>query len=303
MDRWKPQFGRMSSVSGSGVIESILHPWIRHAAKLARDKHYRGKTGRMLVGGKHICEEYWARGGRPIMVAATKRYRERYPSCPLLIQSAYTCTEACAEYVTREGRPEGILAEISLPIPQKVPLVECCSRLLVLVSPSLPGNLGTLVRSAKAFGWEHVLLVGPSADPFAYEAVRTSKGATLYGQFFRIRGEEIEAFLHKWGFEPLVASPPGTTNSPSQSYSLAPGILCNRPADYLKERRLALILGNESFGVKALSASLCSTVTSISITMNMVESINVAAAGAILMNALQHLPTSPPSGGPGEGRL
>lgn len=241
----------------------------------------------MLVGGMHICQEYWARGGRPIRVAVTDRYRERHPSCPLLTQPVYSCTESCAEYLTREGRPEGIIAEITLPRPKAIPL-EHCDRLLVLVCPSLPGNLGALVRSAQAFGWERVLLVGPSADPFAYETVRTSKGATIYSQFYRVRGEEIGTFIHKWGFEPLVASPPETTNVSHQNYSLAPGILSDRPVEYLKGKRLALILGNESFGVNPLPTSLCSTATSISILMRTVESLNVATAGAILMNALHH---------------
>ncbi|PNG99278.1 putative tRNA/rRNA methyltransferase YsgA, partial [Tetrabaena socialis] len=52
-------------------------------------------------------------------------------------------------------------------------------RLLVLDAVQDPGNLGTLVRSALAFGWHGLCLLPGCCDPFNDKAVRASRGAVL----------------------------------------------------------------------------------------------------------------------------
>ncbi|KAG2425287.1 hypothetical protein HXX76_013868 [Chlamydomonas incerta] len=52
-------------------------------------------------------------------------------------------------------------------------------RLLVLDGVQDPGNLGTLVRSALAFGWHGLLLLPGCCDPLNDKAVRASRGAVL----------------------------------------------------------------------------------------------------------------------------
>ncbi|GLI63703.1 hypothetical protein VaNZ11_006752, partial [Volvox africanus] len=52
-------------------------------------------------------------------------------------------------------------------------------RLLVLDGVQDPGNLGTLARSALAFGWGGLFLLHGCCDPFNEKAVRASRGALL----------------------------------------------------------------------------------------------------------------------------
>ncbi|GIM15690.1 hypothetical protein Vretimale_18435, partial [Volvox reticuliferus] len=52
-------------------------------------------------------------------------------------------------------------------------------RLLVLDGVQDPGNLGTLARSALAFGWGGLFLLHGCCDPFNDKAVRASRGALL----------------------------------------------------------------------------------------------------------------------------
>lgn len=53
------------------------------------------------------------------------------------------------------------------------------SKLLILEGVQDPGNLGTLVRTAVAMGWDAVCLSSGCCDPFSDKAIRASRGATL----------------------------------------------------------------------------------------------------------------------------
>ena len=52
-------------------------------------------------------------------------------------------------------------------------------RLLALEGVQDPGNMGTLLRSAAAFGWDGVHLLAGCCDPFNDKALRASRGAAF----------------------------------------------------------------------------------------------------------------------------
>ena len=60
---------------------------------------------------------------------------------------------------------------------------------LALVSPGNPGNLGTILRTAAAFGVNDIALLGPSVDPWNPHVIRASIGAR-----FLVRVEEFAGF-------------------------------------------------------------------------------------------------------------
>lgn len=51
---------------------------------------------------------------------------------------------------------------------------------IVLVNPSDAGNLGTIMRSAAAFGYNEIVIVTPSVDPYDPKAIRASMGALFH---------------------------------------------------------------------------------------------------------------------------
>jgi TrmH family RNA methyltransferase len=51
---------------------------------------------------------------------------------------------------------------------------------IVLVNPSDTGNLGTIMRSAVAFGYKHITIVTPAVDPYDPKVVRASMGAIFH---------------------------------------------------------------------------------------------------------------------------
>ena len=120
---------------------------------------------------------------------------------------------------------------------------------LVLVNPSDMGNLGTILRTATAFGVEDIAIISPGADIYDPKVVRASMGAIFHIHFAYF--SSFEAYR----------SGPGQGNRALIPFMLD-GTAINRvAADYRAQRQAAqeakeelafsLIFGNESSGLPA----------------------------------------------------
>jgi 23S rRNA (uridine2479-2'-O)-methyltransferase len=78
----------------------------------------------------------------------------------------------------KEDRPPELLAVVRLP-GDRLDRIPAGPGMLVVVfdRPASPGNIGTLVRSADAFGASGVIITGHAADPYDPKAVRASTGS------------------------------------------------------------------------------------------------------------------------------
>ena len=141
--------------------------------------------------------------------------------------------------------------------------------ILVLDSVQDPGNVGTLIRTAAAVGAAGVIGVGTVADPWAPKAVRASAGAVLKVAVFRADTTDALVELKRRDVPLWVASADGESIGRAES---SPGCL-------------ALALGSEATGVSPELRG--QAVRTVSVHMaGGVESLNVSAAGAILLDRL-----------------
>ena len=140
------------------------------------------------------------------------------------------------------------------------------ARVLVLDAIQDPGNVGTLIRSAVAFGIEGALCLDGTADPWGAKAVRASAGCVFRIPVATADTAEAVGSLREVGTPILVASADGEGAA-------------GRRASF------ALALGNEGGGVRrALKAAADAT---IAVRMRgPAESLNVGIAGSILMHEL-----------------
>ena len=156
------------------------------------------------------------------------------------------------------GSPRGPVAVVQIPEER----IDLERNLLVSVGVSDPGNLGTMIRTAAAFGWGFAYMSG-SADPWAPKVVRAGAG----GQFqTSIKGvanlDELERFT-------LVATV----------------VSGGRAFDEVDERPVALLIGEESHGLDpVVVASAAHTVTIP--TSGPTESLNAAVAAGIAVYEL-----------------
>jgi tRNA G18 (ribose-2'-O)-methylase SpoU len=144
------------------------------------------------------------------------------------------------------------------------------STILVLPDIGDPENLGSAFRNASAFGCSALLLGPAGPDPLCRRVLRVSMGASLRLPWARLRGpEELDEIARK-------------------GYRIAGCVLSPKAVDlraWVRPERLALLFGNEAFGLGAPWLRACD----IEITVPMrggTDSLNVATAAAVFLYAL-----------------
>ncbi len=150
--------------------------------------------------------------------------------------------------------------------------------LLFLWNVTDPDNLGTLIRSAAALGAGGVLLGPGCADPYGRKALRTSMGNSLIRPILQADLGSL-SLLRGAGRRILAAA-------------VGPGALS--PESARGEVPAVLVLGNEGWGLPAEVIEACDASVAVPMAPG-VDSLNVGAAGAILLYSL-FSPRRPPAG-------
>jgi tRNA G18 (ribose-2'-O)-methylase SpoU len=135
-------------------------------------------------------------------------------------------------------------------------------------------NVGSVFRSASAFGIDAVLLEQSCTDPLYRKSIRTSMGAALTMPFARAEPwPEVLSDLAKDEWVVLALTP-----SPSSSplRAIAPTI---------SARPVVIVTGHEGDGLSDAAIDACTHHARIPM-VNQVDSLNVATAAAIAMYEL-----------------
>ncbi|HLM68116.1 MAG TPA: RNA methyltransferase [Longimicrobium sp.] len=164
--------------------------------------------------------------------------------------------------------PQGVLAVAEIPRAglAAIPLDADPAVLLVLDAVQDPGNFGTLVRTAEALGAAGVVALPGTVDPWNPKSVRAAMGSSFRLPVVETGWEALEPWLREHGIV-TVASAVGA------------------PPPESLPRRAALVLGNEGAGVSADTLRRADVTLGIPL-RGRAESLNVAAAGAILLHEL-----------------
>ncbi|HSX12034.1 MAG TPA: RNA methyltransferase, partial [Rhabdochlamydiaceae bacterium] len=182
-------------------------------------------------------------------------------------EKIYLVSMQILKKVTGLEAPEPIAAEISLPKTEDF----SGKKLIVgLNAINDPGNLGTLLRTALALGWEGAFITKDSVDPFNDKALRAAKGATFKLPLCFGSSHDLGQLIRKNRWHVYAADMAGI---PLAQISI--------------KMPLLLLLGNESHGI---AENLKKQYELVSIPMSpKMESLNVSMAGAILMYSLKNV--------------
>jgi len=141
------------------------------------------------------------------------------------------------------------------------------NRLLLVDGVQDPGNLGTLIRSALAFGFDGLVMSEDTVDIYNEKVVRATQGALFNLAIIRRNLMNYVADLQKSGVEVYAT----TLNDDAKMMG-----------DITPTEYMAFIVGNEGAGIHGplVEASDVSVVIEMA---PCVESLNVGVAGSILM--------------------
>jgi RNA methyltransferase, TrmH family len=230
----------------------------------------RAETGLFLAEGVRVAEDLLASAVVPDLAVVSSSLEDTPRGAALASAlRGRVRTEVVPDHVLAgladTDAPQGVVvvAEIPRPDPGSLQLAERTFG-LVLDAVQDPGNFGTIVRSADAFGAAFVAVLPGSVDPWNGKAVRSAAGSSMRVPILELPFVELLTFLRERGFVLFGAAMDGVS---------AEGLPV--PA------RAALALGNEGAGLSATVREACDSLVAIPI-RGAAESLNVGVAAGIL---------------------
>jgi TrmH family RNA methyltransferase len=162
-----------------------------------------------------------------------------------------------------DASSQGVVTLVELP---DASLPSCPNPLMLVIDRVQdPGNLGTILRSAEAFGVAGVFLVKGTVSPLNPKVIRASAGSIFRVPFVQgLDDDQVLAALRERNATPYAAVPSGA----------------NTLANSDLTRSCAIIIGSEGHGI---SPPLRSAAVDVSIPTSGVESLNAAVSAGILL--------------------
>jgi len=254
----------------TAAVTSRTHPLLKQL-RGAFAGNLRLSGGLVAIEGEHLIYEALRSGVRleRVFLADDRSAPEWLPEGVAVLEVDREVLRSAAETLS----PQGIAALVRAP---EWRLDEVCrpeSGPLVLIAAGLqdPGNLGTLVRSAEAFGAACVLTTAGTVSVWNAKAVRASAGSAFRLPVVRIAREDLLDLRHKG--VPILAAVAQDSREGTPPIEAAEATL---------HGACALLIGNEGSG---LTQEWLGVATGrIAIPMpGPVESLNAAIAGSILL--------------------
>jgi TrmH family RNA methyltransferase len=236
---------------------------IRGLQRLAKR---RAEAGAFVVEGVRLAEEA-LRSSWPLRLALyTAELADRHEGLVRALHArgvAEQVSAAVMQAASDTQTPQGILLEVEL---RTLPLPKALTFVLILDGVADPGNLGTLLRSAAAADCDAVLLAPGCADPYSPKVVRSGMGAHFHQPLLTESWTEIGKLVRQHQLQVFLAEAWQGETYDQQDLT----------------RPLALILGGEARGAGDEAAKLAPKLLQVPMP-GRVESLNVAAAGSILL--------------------
>ena len=254
------------NIAGPGEpthVASRANPFIKTLRKLAHDSTAYRKEGLVWLEGDHLCRAALARGWSPQAAVFSESF---WPQAPAQWSAAAGKTLVIADALWPEfsalESPAAMGFVMTLPA---APALQADAATVVLDRVQDAGNVGSILRSAAAFGFGQVLALKGTAALWSPKVLRAGMGAHFGLQL--IEGLELEDLQ-------ALAVPLVVTSS--------------HEGAFLHQQKLpspcAWVMGHEGQGV---SAGL-SVMARLSVRIAQPggeESLNVGAAAAICLYA------------------
>lgn len=249
-------------------ITSASNERIKHARRV-RDGR---EPGLIFIEGLRLAEEALRSGLTIDTCFAVMRDEPRQS----VLLSQLTSQNVSIQYTTPEVlsalsdtvQSQGIILLARRPALSVSALLESSTTLFLgLDRVQDPGNMGTLIRTAEAAGVGGIVALGGSVDVFSPKVLRSSMGSAFRLPILaNATMEQLLALRDSQGLKIVAAAGEGEIDY----------------TDYDWQQPTLLLLGNEGRGVDQALMHQCDARLRIPL-LNGVESLNVAAAGAVML--------------------
>lgn len=235
------------------MITSLQNETIKEIVKL-KQKKYRDESGLFLIEGYHLVEEARkANCVETIITTTGETYDEKTinVSSNVMEKLAFTKT------------PQPIMAVCYKKNQSNYSFFG--QRYLLLDRVQDPGNVGTILRSALAFGYNAVIMSKDCVDLYNDKVIRSTQGALFQINVYIMDLKEAIHELKKYDVQVY-----GTALYNAHNIQT-----------YQKQEKMAFVMGNEGQGISEEILDICDDLLYIPICT--VESLNVSIAASIIM--------------------
>lgn len=151
-------------------ITSRKNALVAHTKKLGHDRAYRYEQQEFLCDGIRLLREAVSCASDVTAIfAVSDKYSQEFATLPVNIVS-----EDILNHISPLKSPQNVIFSCKIPATRPI---DPTARNIVLDGIQDPGNVGTIARTAAAFGIDSVILVGNCADPYNPKTVRATMGA------------------------------------------------------------------------------------------------------------------------------
>ncbi|WP_374285287.1 TrmH family RNA methyltransferase [Lactococcus sp.] len=243
------------------MITSKDNKKIKETKKLLTRKG-RKQAGNYLIEGFHLFNEALAAKAELVEVFVSSDKTDKLPKGIDFIETSPEVLKNLSE----TGTPQGIVAVVKNTAPAAFTL----NKILILENVQDPGNVGTMIRTADAAGFDAVITTEDTADIYSPKVMRSMQGSNFHLSVLTGQSAlDVYSEMKEAGLPLLVT----TLSAESSDYKK------------LSYDRFALVMGNEGNGVSELAVGQSDKLVHIEMP-GQAESLNVAVAAGILMFSL-----------------
>ncbi|MGX6966418.1 TrmH family RNA methyltransferase [Vagococcus teuberi] len=246
-------------------IESLTNQWVKDTKKLHKKK-YRDLTNKFIIEGEHSVQEAIESHADIDVIVTTDEGIETYQS---LLDDINEDNLVIV--------PDAILKQLSeLPTPQKIIAVmnkqeesqSLGRKMLVLDTVQDPGNVGTMIRTADAAGYDQVILGEGCADVYQSKVQRALQGSQFHVSI--LTNVNLIQWINEVKEKNIVTIATALDET-AMSYT-----------EIGEQSSVAIVMGNEGQGVSQNILTLVDKKVYIPM-KGKAESLNVAVAAGIVM--------------------
>lgn len=229
-------------------IESLQNSHVKEWAKL-KNKKNRDEEGLFLVEGEHLIEE-----------ASKQNLMKEIISCDETLKANFYVTKDIMKKISCQ---KSISSRVAVCYKKKEEEIK--NKVLILDNIQDPGNFGTIIRSAIAFGFTDIVVSPDTVDLYNEKVVRASEGMLFHVNVLK---RELLPFL-----EEIKDNYQVFTTDVEKGENIKEVTL---------EEKIAIVVGNEGQGVREEIKNIVPHFIKIPM-QEECESLNAGVAASILM--------------------
>ncbi len=246
------------------VVHSNQNKKFKLLKKLKTKKH-RISEKKIILEGYRIINQAIKNGKSPFFIVYRDDFEERLRAS----SEDIVLDKALFDMVSSTTNSQGVIAVFDMAVVKKEETES--NHIVVIDKVQDPGNLGTIIRTCDAFGFDKLILTKGTTDPYSDKCLRSTL-SSIFNVNMMIGMEDVDVvnYLNKNNYDILLTTPVGEVDI----------------VDCQPLQNMAIVIGSESNGASEIFFDVAKVKLKIAMRSSQ-ESLNVACATSIVLHKLK----------------